>query len=152
MQGKTYKNKALSALFLMNNVHYLVKAVESSPALAVIGEDWIELHRDQACLPLCPLCPFCPLCPLCPLTPPPPWVVLIAAPPPCPLPNCVSCSCFFPFPWANLSSLPWKTLFQALSSALSSCYLASVLSPAFTLDASVLVLHPTCGNTCRCLL
>ena len=52
MQGKTYKNKALSALFLMNNVHYLVKAVESSPALAVIGEDWIELHRDQACFPL----------------------------------------------------------------------------------------------------
>ena len=33
----------------MNNVHYMVKAVESSPALAVIGEDWIELHRDQAC-------------------------------------------------------------------------------------------------------
>ena len=54
MQGKTYKNKALSALFLMNNVHYLVKAVESSPALAVIGEDWIELHRDQACLPSLP--------------------------------------------------------------------------------------------------
>ena len=48
MQAKTYKNKALSALFLMNNVHYLVKAVESSPALAVIGEDWIEPHRDQA--------------------------------------------------------------------------------------------------------
>ena len=52
MQGKAYKNKALSALFLMNNLHYLVKAVESSPALAVIGEDWIELHRDQACLRL----------------------------------------------------------------------------------------------------
>ena len=33
---------------LMNNVHYLVKAVESSPALAVTGEDWIEPHRDQA--------------------------------------------------------------------------------------------------------
>ncbi len=49
LQAKTYKNKALSALFLMNNVHYMVKAVESSPALAVIGEDWIELHRDQAC-------------------------------------------------------------------------------------------------------
>ncbi|KAL0036401.1 hypothetical protein WJX77_006182 [Trebouxia sp. C0004] len=46
-KGKTYKNKALSALFLMNNMHYLVKAVESSPALAVIGEDWIQLHRDQ---------------------------------------------------------------------------------------------------------
>ena len=48
MQAKTYKNKALSALFLMNNMHYMVKAVESSPALAVIGEDWIELHKDQA--------------------------------------------------------------------------------------------------------
>lgn len=33
----------------MNNVHYMVKAVENSAALAVIGEDWIEQHRDQAC-------------------------------------------------------------------------------------------------------
>ena len=47
MQAKTYKNKALSALFLMNNVHYMVKTVESSPSLAVIGEDWIEQHKDQ---------------------------------------------------------------------------------------------------------
>ena len=47
MQAKTYKNKALSALFLMNNVHYMVKAVENSTALAVIGEDWIEQHKDQ---------------------------------------------------------------------------------------------------------
>ena len=47
MQARTYKNKALSALFLMNNVHYMVKAVENSTALAVIGEDWIEQHKDQ---------------------------------------------------------------------------------------------------------
>ena len=47
MQAKTYKNKALSALFLMNNVHYMVKTVESSPSLAVIGEDWTEQHKDQ---------------------------------------------------------------------------------------------------------
>ena len=46
-QAKAYKNKALSALFLMNNVHYMVKAVENSTALAVIGEDWIEQHKDQ---------------------------------------------------------------------------------------------------------
>lgn len=47
LQAKTYKNKALSALFLMNNVHYMVKTVEGSPSLAVIGEDWIEQHKDQ---------------------------------------------------------------------------------------------------------
>ena len=47
LQAKTYKNKALSALFLMNNVHYMVKTVESSPSLAVIGEEWIEQHKDQ---------------------------------------------------------------------------------------------------------
>ena len=50
-QAKTYKNKALAALFMMNNVHYMVKAVESSPALAIIGEEWIEQHRDQASNP-----------------------------------------------------------------------------------------------------
>ena len=51
LQARTYKNKALSALFLMNNVHYMVKAVENSTALAVIGEDWIEQHKDQVCPP-----------------------------------------------------------------------------------------------------
>ena len=35
----------------MNNVHYMVKAVENSTALAVIGEDWIEQHKDQVCPP-----------------------------------------------------------------------------------------------------
>jgi exocyst complex protein 7 len=38
--------QALSALFLMNNVHYIVKAVESSEALSVVGQDWIERHKD----------------------------------------------------------------------------------------------------------
>ncbi len=72
------------------------------------------------------------------------WGVLTATPA-----TFVSCSCVFPSPWANLSSLPWKALLEALSSALSSCCLASVLSPAFTLDASVPVLHQACGNECR---
>ena len=99
MQGKTYKNKALSALFLMNNVHYLVKAVESSPALAVIGEDWIELHRDQACLPLSALSALSALSPLpLPPPPPPPWVCLWDAPPPPPPPPLSPLSSFFPFP------------------------------------------------------
>ena len=30
----------------MNNVHYIVKAVESSEALSVVGQDWIERHKD----------------------------------------------------------------------------------------------------------
>ena len=38
--------QALAALFLMNNVHYIVKAVESSEALSVVGQDWIERHKD----------------------------------------------------------------------------------------------------------
>ena len=38
--------QALAALFLMNNVHYIVKAVESSEALSVVGPDWIERHKD----------------------------------------------------------------------------------------------------------
>lgn len=38
--------QALAALFLMNNVHYVVKAVESSEALSIVGQDWIERHKD----------------------------------------------------------------------------------------------------------
>ena len=30
----------------MNNVHYIVKAVESSEALSVVGQDWVERHKD----------------------------------------------------------------------------------------------------------
>ncbi|KAK9812710.1 hypothetical protein WJX72_002444 [[Myrmecia] bisecta] len=46
-KAASYKNKALAALFLMNNVHYLVKTVEASEALVHLGEDWIERHKDQ---------------------------------------------------------------------------------------------------------
>ena len=80
MQAKTYKNKALSALFLMNNVHYLVKAVESSPALAVVGEDWIELHRDQACVPS----PYPSPSPSLDLAPSPSPLTTSSPPPPSP--------------------------------------------------------------------
>ena len=30
----------------MNNVHYIVKAVESSEALSCVGAEWIERHKD----------------------------------------------------------------------------------------------------------
>ncbi len=37
----------LAAVFMMNNLHYMVKTVESSEALTVLGEEWIEQHKDQ---------------------------------------------------------------------------------------------------------
>ena len=30
----------------MNNVHYMVRAVEGSEALGIVGPDWLEAHRD----------------------------------------------------------------------------------------------------------
>jgi Exo70 exocyst complex subunit len=39
----------LAAVFMMNNLHYMVKTVESSEALTVLGEEWIEQHKDQVC-------------------------------------------------------------------------------------------------------
>ncbi len=39
--------QALAALFMMNNLHYMVKTVEGSEALTVLGEEWIEQHKDQ---------------------------------------------------------------------------------------------------------
>jgi hypothetical protein len=41
---------------MMNNLHYMVKTVESSEALTVLGEEWIEQHKDQVrpcCRPCC---------------------------------------------------------------------------------------------------
>lgn len=46
-KSKTYKSKALSAVFMMNNLHYTVKTVESSEVLAILGEEWLEQHTDQ---------------------------------------------------------------------------------------------------------
>lgn len=46
-KSKTYKSKALSAVFMMNNLHYAVKTVESSEVLAILGEEWLEQHTDQ---------------------------------------------------------------------------------------------------------
>lgn len=41
-----YKDHALAALFLMNNVHYMVRAVEGSEALAIVGPAWLDAHRN----------------------------------------------------------------------------------------------------------
>lgn len=46
--------QALAAVFMMNNLHYIVKTVESSEVLTVLGEEWIEQHKDQVPF-VCPL-------------------------------------------------------------------------------------------------
>lgn len=46
-QSRAYKNDALAALFIMNNVHYVQWSVESSPAaLDLLGVAWLERHKD----------------------------------------------------------------------------------------------------------
>lgn len=47
VKSRAYKNDALAALFMMNNVHYVQWSVETSPAaLELLGADWLERHKD----------------------------------------------------------------------------------------------------------
>ena len=32
---------------MMNNVHYMVKTVEGSAELMLLGEEWLERHKDH---------------------------------------------------------------------------------------------------------
>ncbi|WOK97332.1 exocyst complex component EXO70A1-like [Canna indica] len=44
-KSKQYKEPALSYLFLMNNIHYMVKSLSRSEAKDLLGDDWIQKHR-----------------------------------------------------------------------------------------------------------
>ncbi|XP_051180028.1 exocyst complex component EXO70A1 [Lolium perenne] len=44
-KSKQYKDPALTHLFLMNNVHYMVRSVRRSEAKDILGDDWIQRHR-----------------------------------------------------------------------------------------------------------
>eukprot|EP00878_Enallax_costatus_P013220 GHUV01013820.1.p1 GENE.GHUV01013820.1~~GHUV01013820.1.p1 ORF type:complete len:538 (+),score=189.34 GHUV01013820.1:921-2534(+) len=47
VKSRAYKNDAIAALFLMNNVHYVQWSVENTPAaLKLLGEEWLERHKD----------------------------------------------------------------------------------------------------------
>lgn len=47
VKSESYKNDAIAALFMMNNVHYVQWSVESSPAaLQLLGVEWLERHKD----------------------------------------------------------------------------------------------------------
>ncbi|KAL1331859.1 exocyst complex component EXO70A1 [Arachis duranensis] len=44
-KSKQYKDPALTQLFLMNNIHYIVRSVRRSDAKDMLGEDWVQIHR-----------------------------------------------------------------------------------------------------------
>ncbi|KAK4337716.1 hypothetical protein RND71_042203 [Anisodus tanguticus] len=44
-KSKQYKDSALTNLFLMNNIHYMVRSVRRSEAKDLLGDDWVQRHR-----------------------------------------------------------------------------------------------------------
>ncbi|KAF5737410.1 Exocyst subunit exo70 family protein A2 isoform 1 [Tripterygium wilfordii] len=44
-KSKQYKDPALTQLFLMNNIHYIVRTVRRSEAKDLLGDDWVQIHR-----------------------------------------------------------------------------------------------------------
>ncbi|XP_028784946.1 exocyst complex component EXO70A1 [Neltuma alba] len=44
-KSKQYKDPALTQLFLMNNIHYIVRSVRRSDAKEMLGDDWVQIHR-----------------------------------------------------------------------------------------------------------
>ncbi|CAI0410650.1 unnamed protein product [Linum tenue] len=44
-KSRQYKDQALTHLFLMNNIHYMVRSVRRSEAKDLLGDDWVQRHR-----------------------------------------------------------------------------------------------------------
>ncbi|KAF7812117.1 exocyst complex component EXO70A1-like [Senna tora] len=44
-KSKQYKDPALIHLFLMNNIHYIVRSVWRYEAKDLLGDDWVQRHR-----------------------------------------------------------------------------------------------------------
>ncbi|GBG92348.1 hypothetical protein CBR_g55229 [Chara braunii] len=44
-KAKPFKDAALRHIFLMNNVHYIVRSVRKSEAKDLLGDDWVSRHR-----------------------------------------------------------------------------------------------------------
>ncbi|XVF55845.1 hypothetical protein PTKIN_Ptkin06aG0069500 [Pterospermum kingtungense] len=44
-KSKQYKDPALTQIFLMNNIHYIVRSVRRSEAKDLLGDDWVQIHR-----------------------------------------------------------------------------------------------------------
>ncbi|MQL77679.1 hypothetical protein Taro_010067 [Colocasia esculenta] len=44
-KSKQYRDPALAYIFLMNNIHYMVRSVRRSEAKDLLGDDWVQRHR-----------------------------------------------------------------------------------------------------------
>ncbi|KVH90636.1 hypothetical protein Ccrd_007396 [Cynara cardunculus var. scolymus] len=44
-KSKQYKDQALTQIFMMNNMHYIVRSVRRSEAKDMLGDDWVQIHR-----------------------------------------------------------------------------------------------------------
>lgn len=44
-KSKQYRDPSLTHLFLMNNIHYIVRSVQRSEAKDLLGDDWVQIHR-----------------------------------------------------------------------------------------------------------
>lgn len=44
-KSKQYRDPSLTNLFLMNNIHYMVRSVRRSEAKDLLGDDWVQRHR-----------------------------------------------------------------------------------------------------------
>ncbi|KAK6135936.1 hypothetical protein DH2020_030319 [Rehmannia glutinosa] len=44
-KSKQYRDTSLTHLFLMNNIHYMVRSVRRSEAKDLLGDDWVQRHR-----------------------------------------------------------------------------------------------------------
>ncbi|XP_020986607.1 exocyst complex component EXO70A1 [Arachis duranensis] len=44
LKSKQYRDPAFKHIFLMNNIYYIVKFVQSSEAKDILGDDWVRLH------------------------------------------------------------------------------------------------------------
>ncbi|GLT93366.1 hypothetical protein SLE2022_111620 [Rubroshorea leprosula] len=44
-KSKQYQDPALTHLFLMNNIHHMVRSVQRSKARDLLGDDWVQRHR-----------------------------------------------------------------------------------------------------------
>ncbi|XP_078434392.1 exocyst complex component EXO70A1-like [Wolffia australiana] len=45
IKSKQYRDPALTHIFLMNNIHYMVRSVRRSEAKNLLGDEWIQRHR-----------------------------------------------------------------------------------------------------------
>jgi exocyst complex protein 7 len=47
LKSNLYKDVSLSYLFLMNNLHYIVKKVKGSKLLGLLGYGWLRKNQDK---------------------------------------------------------------------------------------------------------